>query len=183
MIAVIFFKKGPFLVFVGIALHHRWNAGITRLDWFPPFIICLSLKSSTSRLSWLSYNSLKVANLVEETEELLCKLAVTPKTAGLTRAYKGCSASFEHGSFFLSMELWHSSPWWLSGASSSLRCCGNVTTSRMSTSLLEPPPPPTTGAESDEITRNTVINSSKHHHCSRHFISFGALYLYYIVIK
>ena len=100
MIAVIFFKKGPFLVFVGIALHHRWNAGITRLDWFPPFIICLSLKSSTSRLSWLSYNSLKVANLVEETEELLCKLAVTPKTAGLTRAYKGCSARFEHGPFF-----------------------------------------------------------------------------------
>ena len=100
MIAVIFFKKGPFLVFVGIALHHRWNAGITRLDWFPPFIICLSLKSSTSRLSWLSYNSLKVANLVEETEELLCKLAVTPKTAGLTRAYKGCFAGFEHGSFF-----------------------------------------------------------------------------------
>ena len=104
MIAVIFFKKGPFLVFVGIALHHRWNAGITRLDWFPPFIICLSLKSSTSRLSWLSYNSLKVANLVEETEELLCKLAVTPKTAGLTRAYKGCSASFEHGPFFY---LWN----------------------------------------------------------------------------
>ena len=105
MIAVIFFKKGPFLVFVGIALHHRWNAGITRLDWFPPFIICLSLKSSTSRLSWLSYNSLKVANLVEETEELLCKLAVTPKTAGLTRAYKGCFAGFEHGSFFF--YLWN----------------------------------------------------------------------------
>ena len=173
----------PVFGFCWHCLHHRWNAGITRLDWFPPFIICLSLKSSTSRLSWLSYNSLKVANLVEETEELLCKLAVTPKTAGLTRAYKGCFAGFEHGSFFLSMELWHSSPWWLSGASSSLRCCGNVTTSRMSTSLLEPPPPPTTGAESDEITRNTVINSSKHHHCSRHFISFGALYLYYIVIK
>ena len=47
---------------------------------------------------------MKVANLVEETEELLCKLAVTPKTVGLTRAYKGCFAGFEHGSFFY---LWN----------------------------------------------------------------------------